>query len=97
MRFRVFYLIVLASLLGTPVLVHRANAAQRCASIADPAMCAAALPDPAWVRPAGLLSLLALVTAGVLYARAYAARQQEKQMLDAVGVHVPEQDLPLEE
>ena len=97
MRFRVFYLLVLASLLGTPVLLHRANTEQRCAQIPDPAECAVVAPDPLWMRPAGLLSLAAMVAAGYLFATAWTARHREKQMLDDVGVHVREEELPLEE
>ena len=97
MRFRIFYLVVLASLLGTPVLVHRTNVQQRCAAIPDPATCAMVVPDPFWLRPAGLLSALSLAFAAYLLTRAYTARHREKVMLDQVGVHVPEEDLPLEE
>ncbi len=97
MRFRIFYLLVLASLLGTPVLAHRARTAQMCASLGDTASCALIAPDPWWMRPAGLLSALALGTAAVLFAQAWTERHREKEMLDAVGVHMREEDLPLEE
>ncbi len=97
MRFRVFYLLVLASLLGTPVLLHRNTVLQQCAQLPDAAMCATVAPDPFWVRPAGLLSLLALGAAAYLAAVGWTARHREKEMLDGVGVHVREEDLPLEE
>ena len=97
MRFRVFYLSVLASLLGMPVLLHRAATQQTCAQIPDAAQCAVVAPDPFWMRPAGLLSLLSLLAAAYLFAIAWTARHREKAMLDDVGVHVREEDLPLEE
>ncbi len=97
MRFRIFYLVVLASLLGTPVLVRRMNRIQRCDSIPDPAICGVVAPDPGWMVPAGLCSIAALAMAGVVYTQAWSARHREKEMLDDVGVKVREEDLPLEE
>ncbi len=97
MRFRIFYLLVLASLLGTPVLIHRTRAAQMCDNLGSPTECALLANDPWWVRPAGLLSAFTLGAAGFLFAQAWVDRRREKDMLDAVGVHVREEDLPLEE
>lgn len=97
MRFRVFYLLVLASLLGMPVLLHRAHTQQVCAALPDASTCAVVAPDPFWMRPLGLLSALTLGAAVYLFATAWSARHREKEMLDAVGVHVREEDLPLEE
>ncbi len=97
MRNRLVLLLVLATLLGTPVLIHWQSNQQRCADIADTAICRIAVPDPLWVRPLGVLAAATLLVAGILYLRAFAARRKEKELLDDVGVHVPEQDLPLDE
>ncbi len=97
MHFRIVLLFLVASLLGTPVLLHHAGRANVCARIADPALCATAYPDPLWVRPLGILSLLMLGYALYVLATAWAERRHEKQMLDTIGVHVREEDLPLEE
>lgn len=96
MRFRISILFLLASLLGTPVLLHRANLQSRCGDVGYD-VCRAISPDPAWVRAVGVLSLLILLFATFLFAQAWSARRREKEMLDSVGVHVPEEDLPLEE
>ncbi len=97
MRFRIFYLLVLASLMGMPVLLHRAHTQQACAQISDAAICAVVAPDAWWMRPLGLLSAVSLVAAAYVFAAAWSARRREKEMLDDVGVHVREEDLPLEE
>ena len=97
MRFRTVFLFALASLLGMPVLLHRYHAQLACVHIPDPAMCAAVAPEPFWVRPVGVLSLLVLLYAAYTLAVAMNARRREKELLDAVGVHVREEDLPLEE
>ena len=97
MRFRIFYLLVLASLLGTPVLIHRTHAQQMCASLGSPTECAMLVNDPWWMRPAGLLSALTLAAAAYIFAQSWVDRRREKDMLDAVGVHVREEALPLEE
>ena len=97
MRFRIFYLLVLASLLGTPVLIHRTRAAQTCADLGSPTECAQLVTDPWWIRPAGLLSALTLGVAAYIFAQSWVERRREIEMLDAVGVHVREEDLPLEE
>ena len=96
MRFRIAILFLLASVLGMPVLWHRANVQLRCADVGYD-VCQAISPGPAWVRPLGILSALVLIYALVLLAQAWSARHREKEMLDSVGVHVPEEDLPLEE
>lgn len=96
MRFRLGILFLLASVLGTPVLLHRANVQQRCGDVGYD-VCRAISPDPAWVLPLGILSALILVYCAVLFAQDWSARRREKEMLDAVGVHVREEDLPLEE
>ncbi len=97
MRYRIVLLLLLASLLGTPVLVHRANAMQRCASVPDPVTCAAINPEPMWTRPFGIVSAVSLLFAGWVMLQAVQARQREQQMLRAVGINVKEADLPLEE
>ncbi len=97
MRSRLLSLLLLASLLGTPVLLHRANVADRCATLANDALCTAVQPDPLWVRPFGLLSATLLVLAAGLFARAWSERRRERLLLEGVGVRVREQDLPLEE
>lgn len=96
MRFRIGLLLLFASLLGTPVLLYRANVQQSCGAIGYD-VCRAISPDPVWVRPAGILSALILACAAVIFAQAWTARHREKEMLDQVGVHVREEDLPLEE
>ncbi len=97
MRYRILLLLILASLLGTPVLVHRGNAMQRCASVPDPVTCASINPEPLWMRPFGILSAASLLFAGWIALQAFQARRREQQMLRAVGVNVKETDLPLEE
>lgn len=97
MRFRIVLLFLLASLLGTPVLLNRMQTQDACAHIPDPAMCAAVAPTPVWVRPLGILSLLVLLYLAYRFATAWAERRREKDLLDAVGVHVREDELPLEE
>lgn len=96
MRFRISLLFLLASLLGTPVLLYRANMQQRCGDVGYD-VCRAISPDPVWVRPAGILSAFILACVAALFAQAWTARHREKEMLDQVGVHVREEDLPLEE
>ncbi len=96
MRNRILLLFAFASLLGTPVLLHRAARVNACLNL-DPVMCATMFPDPWWLLPLGLLSLLVLGYAAYLLVTAQAERRREKDMLDAVGVHVREEDLPLEE
>lgn len=96
MRYRILLLFAFASLLGTPVLLHRSARETACVNL-DAALCATTYPDPWWMVPLGLLSLLVLAYAAYLLATAWAERKHEKDMLDAVGVHVAEEDLPLEE
>lgn len=97
MRYRLALLYLFASLLGTPVLIYHAHASSACASIADPVLCSAAYPRPFWVFPLGLASLAVLVYATYLLAMDWTERRHEKELLDGVGVHVREEDLPLEE
>lgn len=97
MRYRILLLYVFASLLGMPVLVHYNRSQVACANIPDSSLCALAYPTPAWVRPMGWASVVVLAYATFLLVNAMAARRHEKEMLDAVGVHVREEDLPLEE
>ena len=96
MRNRILLLFAFASLLGTPVLVHRSARVRACANL-DAVTCATLHPDPWWMVPLGLLSLVVLCYALYVLAMSLAARRHEKDMLDAVGVHVREEDLPLEE
>lgn len=96
MRNRILLLVVFASLLGTPVLWQRAQRETACTNL-DASTCAMKSPDPWWMVPAGVLSLLVLGYAGYVLATDWAERRHEKVLLDAVGVHVPEEDLPLEE
>lgn len=94
---RIALLFILASVLGTPVLLHRSEVQQRCASIPDRSTCSAVAPDPIWVRPFGFMSALALVWAAALFVQAVTARRREKELLGQAGVAVSEADLPLEE
>ena len=96
MRYRILLLFVFASLLGTPVLLHRSARLSACMNL-DAALCSTMFPDPWWMVPLGLVSLAVLGYATYLLASAWAERRHEKDMLDAVGVHVREKDLPLEE
>ncbi len=68
-----------------------------CADLGSPTECALLVNDPWWMRPAGLLSAVTLAAAAFIFAQSWTDRHREKQMLDAVGVHVREEDLPLEE
>ena len=109
MRYRSTFLLLLASLLGTPVLLHSYRAGQRCAAITgqidapafgvlDPAgICRSINPDPLWARFFGIASVAALVAAGIGFARGLAARRHERNLLAGAGVHVSERDLPIEE
>lgn len=47
--------------------------------------------------PFGIVAAVSLIFAGVLAVQAWEARRQEQHMLEAVGVRVREEDLPLEE
>ena len=96
MRYRILLLFLFASLLGTPVLLHRSARVNACMNL-DAALCAATFPDPWWLVPLGLMSLVVLGYATYLLGTAWSERRHEKDMLDAVGVHVQEEDLPLEE
>ena len=96
MRNRILLLFAFASLLGTPVLMHRAARVTACMNL-DAVLCATMFPDPWWLLPLGFLSLLMLGYAAYLLATAWVERRREKDMLEAVGVHVQEKDLPLEE
>lgn len=96
MRNRLLLLALFASVLGTPVLWQRAQRTTACVNL-DPVTCATTHPDPWWMVPAGVLSLLLLGYAAYLLATDWAERQNEKNLLNAVGVPVREEDLPLEE
>ncbi|GAA3760645.1 hypothetical protein [Terriglobus aquaticus] len=96
MRNRILLLLLFASLLGTPVLLHRSQRIAACANL-DAGTCAMTNPDPWWMVPLGVLSLLVLGYAAYVLAADWSERRKEKDMLDAVGVHVKEEDLPLEE